>query len=201
MRRPSADSEALDAKRSVRRTRIERRAALGRAHGRNGSDGWRVDGVRYWRRVHERGIQPRIDDGRRQFSRLMAERRRMCLNTRPLGGAPLFVTRRLGRRLCAVMMTREHARQLAGGSHHRGSNEDHHEQPGNGACQQRVHRNTHGSRPARTGHYDATWRKRRALAITETELNVIAALAIIGLNSSPNMGYNTPAAIGTPSTL
>ena len=40
-----------------------------------------------------------------------------------------------------------------------------------------------------------------ALAITDTELKVIAALAIIGLKSSPRTGYRTPAAIGTPSTL
>ena len=44
-------------------------------------------------------------------------------------------------------------------------------------------------------------RNRRAFPITETELNVIAALAIIGLSSNPNTGYNTPAATGTPSTL
>ena len=37
--------------------------------------------------------------------------------------------------------------------------------------------------------------------MTETELNVIAALAIIGLSSRPANGYSTPAAIGTPSTL
>ena len=42
---------------------------------------------------------------------------------------------------------------------------------------------------------------RNAFAITDTELNVIAALAMIGLNSRPNAGYNTPAATGTPSTL
>jgi hypothetical protein len=37
--------------------------------------------------------------------------------------------------------------------------------------------------------------------MTETELNVIAALAIIGLRSTPNSGYSTPAATGTPSVL
>ena len=49
--------------------------------------------------------------------------------------------------------------------------------------------------------YSATRRKRSALAMTDTELNVIAALAIIGLRSTPNTGYSTPAATGTPSTL
>ena len=47
----------------------------------------------------------------------------------------------------------------------------------------------------------ASRRSRSALAITDTELNVIAALAIIGLSSQPKNGYSTPAAIGTPSTL
>ena len=49
--------------------------------------------------------------------------------------------------------------------------------------------------------YNLIRRKRRAFIITETELKVIAALAIIGLKSSPKTGYKTPAAIGTPTTL
>src|SRR5689334_835710 len=44
-------------------------------------------------------------------------------------------------------------------------------------------------------------RKRKALPITETELKLIAAAAIMGLSSSPNTGYSTPAAIGTPTEL
>lgn len=43
--------------------------------------------------------------------------------------------------------------------------------------------------------------KRNALLITETELKLIAAAAIIGLSNSPVNGYRTPAAMGTPSTL
>jgi hypothetical protein len=43
--------------------------------------------------------------------------------------------------------------------------------------------------------------RRSALAITETELKVIAALAIIGLSSRPKKGYRTPAATGTPTVL
>jgi hypothetical protein len=39
------------------------------------------------------------------------------------------------------------------------------------------------------------------LAITDTELKLIAALAIIGLSSKPNTGYNRPAASGTPRAL
>jgi hypothetical protein len=37
--------------------------------------------------------------------------------------------------------------------------------------------------------------------MTDTELNVMAALAIIGLSSKPKTGYRTPPAIGTPSAL
>ena len=36
--------------------------------------------------------------------------------------------------------------------------------------------------------YRASRRSRRALAMTDTELKVIAALAMIGLKSSPNTG-------------
>ena len=57
-----------------------------------------------------------------------------------------------------------------------------------------------GLRRTRRGQ-SASRRRRSALAITDTELNVIAALAIIGLSSRPKTGYSTPAAIGTPSTL
>ena len=49
--------------------------------------------------------------------------------------------------------------------------------------------------------YSARRRSRRALPITETELRLIAALAIIGLSSSPKNGYSTPAASGMPTTL
>jgi hypothetical protein len=37
-------------------------------------------------------------------------------------------------------------------------------------------------------HYSASFRKRSALLITDTELKVMAAAAIIGLNSNPNAG-------------
>ena len=49
--------------------------------------------------------------------------------------------------------------------------------------------------------YSSTRRSLRAFPITDTELNVMAALAIIGLSSSPNHGYRIPAATGTPATL
>ena len=44
-------------------------------------------------------------------------------------------------------------------------------------------------------------RSRSALAMTETELKLIAAPAIIGLRRIPKNGYKAPAAIGTPSAL
>jgi hypothetical protein len=44
-------------------------------------------------------------------------------------------------------------------------------------------------------------RRRRALPMTDTELKVMAALAITGLSKRPKNGYSTPAAIGTPSML
>ncbi len=40
-----------------------------------------------------------------------------------------------------------------------------------------------------------------AFAITETELKLIAAAAIIGLSKIPNVGYKIPAATGTPRAL
>ena len=46
-----------------------------------------------------------------------------------------------------------------------------------------------------------SFRSRRALAITDNELIVIAALAQMGLISQPAIGNSTPAATGTPSVL
>lgn len=40
-----------------------------------------------------------------------------------------------------------------------------------------------------------------ALLITDTELKLIAAAAIIGESSKPKNGYSNPAATGTPSML
>lgn len=47
----------------------------------------------------------------------------------------------------------------------------------------------------------STCRNRSALAMTETELRVIAALAQMGLIRRPSTGYRTPAATGTPNAL
>ena len=49
--------------------------------------------------------------------------------------------------------------------------------------------------------YNSTRRSRSALTMTDTELNVIPALAMIGLSRIPKTGYSTPAAMGTPSAL
>lgn len=46
-----------------------------------------------------------------------------------------------------------------------------------------------------------TVRRRSAVPITETELRLIAAAAIMGLRSSPKTGYSVPAATGTPRAL
>src|SRR4029453_10455941 len=53
---------------------------------------------------------------------------------------------------------------------------------------------------ARIG-YRRMRRNRKAFAITDTQLRLIAALASIGESSRPNSGYSTPAAIGTPRAL
>lgn len=47
----------------------------------------------------------------------------------------------------------------------------------------------------------STLRSRNAFAMTETELRLIAAAAIIGLSVIWNAGYKAPAATGTASTL
>jgi hypothetical protein len=49
--------------------------------------------------------------------------------------------------------------------------------------------------------YSFARRSRKALAITDTELKLIAAAAKTGCSSNPLNGYNTPAAMGTPSKL
>lgn len=49
--------------------------------------------------------------------------------------------------------------------------------------------------------YSFTFLNRSALVITDTELSVMAALAIIGLRVHPKNGYSNPAAMGTPSVL
>ncbi len=50
-------------------------------------------------------------------------------------------------------------------------------------------------------NHSLTFRSRRALLMTETELRLIAAPAMIGLSSQPKNGYSTPAATGIPSAL
>ncbi len=50
-------------------------------------------------------------------------------------------------------------------------------------------------------HQSGTFRSRRALAITETEENVMATLASIGLRRGPPKGYRMPAAMGMPRML
>ena len=52
--------------------------------------------------------------------------------------------------------------------------------------------------PNRSGSQSGSRRSRSALPITETELNVIAALATIGLRSSPKNGIQDPRRKGNP---
>ena len=51
------------------------------------------------------------------------------------------------------------------------------------------------------GNHRGSFRKRNALPMTDTELRIIAAAAIIGLSRMPKNGYITPAAMGTPTAL
>ncbi len=44
-------------------------------------------------------------------------------------------------------------------------------------------------------------RNLRAFKMTDTELRLIAKLAIIGFNKNPKAGYKIPAAKGTPKAL
>ncbi len=53
---------------------------------------------------------------------------------------------------------------------------------------------------SRPGHIFAL-RSRNEFPITETELKLMAAAAIIGFNSNPKAGNITPAARGTPTAL
>jgi hypothetical protein len=55
--------------------------------------------------------------------------------------------------------------------------------------------------PAWMAHHRRARCRRSALRITDTELALIAALAMIGDSSRPNSGYSAPAATGTPSAL
>jgi hypothetical protein len=50
-------------------------------------------------------------------------------------------------------------------------------------------------------YYILKFLNRNEFIITETELKLIAAAAIIGDNNIPKTGYNTPAATEIPNTL
>ena len=49
--------------------------------------------------------------------------------------------------------------------------------------------------------YNCTRLSLSELLMTETELKLMAAAAIIGDSNMPKNGYSTPAAIGTPTVL
>jgi hypothetical protein len=54
---------------------------------------------------------------------------------------------------------------------------------------------------SKKSRYNLVVRSLSALAITETELKLMAAAAIIGFKSNPKDGNSTPAASGTPTML
>ena len=49
--------------------------------------------------------------------------------------------------------------------------------------------------------HSLTFRSRSALPMTDTELKLMAAPAMMGLRSKPKNGYSKPAAMGIPSAL
>ena len=55
--------------------------------------------------------------------------------------------------------------------------------------------------PHRGFNHTISRRSLRALIMTDTELKLMAAAAMIGLKSRPKNGNRTPAAIGTPAAL
>jgi len=57
------------------------------------------------------------------------------------------------------------------------------------------------SAPPALMFYNLSPRNLNEFEITDTELKLMAAAAMIGLSSSPKNGYNPPSASGTPSEL
>lgn len=117
------------------------------------------------------------------------------------------MTGRFGIRWRAVMVAVERARQLAGRRGHRRADQCNHDEQRHNAGTHHVYstapRRALGTREhaLMRALYSVVRRSRNAFAITDTELNVIAALATTGLSSRPDTGYSTPAASGTPSRL
>lgn len=70
-----------------------------------------------------------------------------------------------------------------------------------GRCNARTKNTSYSMFSGKRPIYSVVLRNRSALPITETELKLIAALAIIGLSTMPNHGNSAPAAIGTPMKL
>ncbi|GEM_PF-3184130 len=68
-------------------------------------------------------------------------------------------------------------------------------------CEYRATPQTPSAAILKTASHSFIRFSRIALAITDTELKLIAAAAMIGESSRPNTGYSTPAATGMPSTL
>ena len=98
----------------------------------------------------------------------------------------------MARVLIVVLMARNGRRHWFGTGERardrlRGSADEHHEHQPEDSAMHCLEYMTHRSRP-HLEHYSSARRSRSAFTMTETELNVIAALAIIGLSSTPNDG-------------
>jgi len=89
---------------------------------------------------------------------------------------------------------RQLARKRRGGYRHEDERARHRHR-----SEERPHREA--SIPPAPSDHSSARRRRSALPMTDTELKLIAAAAIIGDSSRPNTGYSTPAAIGTPAAL
>jgi hypothetical protein len=121
----------------------------------------------------------------------------------------LVVMRSVDVRFSGRCLARIRAERLAQRSRGRSPPEDGYQQKARGASIKAAHASSIARHEylfsERLSHsagvHNAARLSLSALPITETELNVIAALAIIGLRSSPNHGYRIPAAIGTPARL
>jgi len=113
-----------------------------REHGRRNENCRRDHEGRRRRDSGEDSVQPRINNGRRQITRLMTERGWICPNTDGLIRSLTLVARCLCRRRRTVVVAAHRARQLAGGGDHRWSNQDQHERRSDQTREHRHHRST-----------------------------------------------------------
>lgn len=163
--------------------------------------------------------QAQVDAGRRQRGGGLVSTAVVTVAIVPRRAANFWLTGYgfvAGRGRCVMVAgcrRRRHAQGRAHGAAHRKHGENGEHDQADGPLPQHAHflsisrmRAIPGARRPERSEYPpmghrVTRRRRNALAITETELKLIAAAAIIGLRSTPKNGYSTPAAIGTPAAL